>query len=437
MTAAARPAAFRLARPAAIRRARPAVSTVFCWLSVVSAFAFSHLMLEYMGLAYASHGGASWEKLSPATYLAFLAFAALALERGPAELADDIVRRNKGTLVLAATWAVLIWYVLFINPQPVTTTIDTFAFPIALYLVLVRQKEATLKNVALFVHVFMAINALLGLAEFLGSFRLTPIVLMGIPIDEWRSSAFLGHPLMNALAAGSYAVALMIGGGRDLPSWAKAPALALQLLAMPIFGGRAATAAIFLFAAVCLARSLWRILEGRRFSLNAAIAVALLAPVLPVGLAVLYDSGFFDKFIDRFFNDGGSAGSRIVMFEVMGQFSFEELLVGPDSEVVASLQRVYGIAFGIESFWVAFVAYYGLLISLPMFVGLFAFLADMVGKTRPAAWWIVAYFILVCSTSLSLAGKGTMIAVLVALVVATMRPVPGHRRPAASGHRKD
>lgn len=407
-----------------LKRVRTSVrlSTILCWLAIITAFALSHLMLEYLGFHYDTPGGSPLQKIAPPTYLACLAIVALMLERNPEAVLNDVVRHHKGTILLAAAWSIQFAYILMFRSGALTNTIDTFIFPMALLIVLAQQTEAMKRHVAVFVHIFMAANALLGIAEFAGGFRLTPIFAEGIELIEWRSSAFLGHPLMNAVVTGAYVVILMLGGGRDMPKVLRAPALGLQAFALLVFGGRVASTLCAVYALVIGLGLAIRVLKGRKFPMIAAAIGAFLVPLLVMGFAALLADGFLDKFIDRYLNDGGSANSRLVMFDVLGNFSFEQLLVGPDPGHLATLQRVYGIAFGIESFWFAFIAFYGLLTSIPLFIGLFAFLADLVSKAQMKAWWVVLYFILVCSTSLSLAGKGTVMGLLVAMIVPLLRP---------------
>jgi hypothetical protein len=250
----------------------------------------------------------------------------------------------------------------------------------------------------------------------------------GIELVEWRSSALFGHPLTNALTTGAYALTLMLGGGRDLPRLLFPAALGLQFIAMIVFGGRGASSLLAVFAVAIGVYMGMKILAGRRFSITAAAAAAFVVPAIVIGIGLVISEGFLDRFIMRFVDDGGSAGARLVMFDVLGRFTFEELLVGPDPGTLATLQRVYGIAFGIESFWFAFIAFYGLLTSIPFFVGFLAFLYDLWRSAKPASGWVIFYFLAVCSTSLSIAGKSTMVGVLIAVIVVLLRPGQSTRR---------
>jgi hypothetical protein len=420
-------------RPPARFVERTGPASVFAWASVAAVFLVSNLMLNALGIAYETSGGAQWQKIAPATYLAFIALLGVVVERrNVAALLDDIVRRHKGLIVFFCGWAILFAYIVLYQGPPLTATFDTFLLPMVLTIVLVRLAPATQRNMALFLHIFMALNALLGLAEFATGWRLTPLVAQGMELtSDYRSSAFLGHPLNNAIIVGSYALILIVGGARDLaPGW-RAAAVLLQLLAMAVFGGRFATVLFLAFAAVISVRHVIAILSGRRFSVTAAAAVSFLAPLLLIGLTLLVTEGFLDKFLMRFVSDDGSAASRIKMFDLLARIPFHELLIGADPEVVATLQRTEGIAFGIESFWIAFIAYYGILVSIPIFIGLLAYFTDLWRMTRRGAFWPIVFFLAVCSTSASLSGKGTTLGQFAVLLLILMRPLPARSREAA------
>ena len=141
----------------------------------------------------------------------------------------------------------------------------------------------------------------------------------------------------------------------------------------------------------------------------------LLVPLGIGALVVGFEIGLFDQFVGRFIDDKGSASARVIMFEVFRDLSLLDIMIGPDPEHVASLLRSHGLNFGIESFWVAFILSYGFIVSMIFFVGLFAFLYDVVKASSRAAIWPIVYFMTVSSTSVSLSAKGTDLVFVVAL----------------------
>jgi hypothetical protein len=155
------------------------------------------------------------------------------------------------------------------------------------------------------------------------------------------------------------------------------------------------------------------------------VAVAMFTFALTVGGVAgtfLLASGFFDQFALRILNDQGSADARISMLKLLGQMPLSALLFGASADYVATLQRLNGTEFGIECFWVAMIANYGVLICVPFFTGFVAFLFDMRRVTRAPSGWAILLFVAICSTSASLSGKTTAFAQFAAMLLLLLRP---------------
>lgn len=415
-----------------LRRSLPgvAVAAFFAGATIFVLFLVSNLFLMDLGVAYESEGGAQWQKIHPATYLALIAVALLAVARlNPIEFLDDVVRHNKGTLVFLTLWAVLLAHIALVLHAPITLIVDTFLLPIALLLIIGRLQEYEARRIAIFLHVVMAANAFIGIGEFIVGLRLTPLVAEGVVLTgDWRSTAILGHPLQNAAITAVYALILLRGGGQDMPTWLRPFAVLLQIAAMAVFGGRAATVLFALFgAAICS----WQLLEAvrtRRLNMGAVAGAAALATTILVSVVLLAGLGYFDRFLDRFVDDQGSASARIAMFRLFEQIPFPSLLIGPDPELVSSLQRLEGIQFGIESFWIAFLINYGFLLAIPFFVGFLFFLRDVARASRAGSILVILYFVIVSSTSASLSGKTTVLGMFVTLLLILLRPLPPPRQ---------
>ena len=393
-------------------------------ITVAMLFLVSGLMLQAVGIAYDTAGGALWQKIHPATYVAIAAAVCLALVRfNVIGFIDDVARWHKGTVLFLGLWSLLLVHIAIIVHAPITSIVDTFLLPVALLILLTRISERQASGLAIFIHAAMTANALIALFEFASGARLTPLVAEGVTLAaDWRSSALLGHPLQNALITAVYALIMLQGGGRDLPRLLRLAIIGLQLAALVVFGGRVATVMLAGFGGVAVAMQLWRAVRLRRLSSANAAIFAAAATALVVGLILLVGGGFFDLFLQRFAQDQGSTDARLAMFDLLERMPFFAFLFGSDPEHVATLQRLEGIEFGIESFWVAFVAFYGIVISIPFFAGLIVFLFDLKRATRPPAGWAIFFFIAVCSTSLSLAGKTTSFAMFAAMLLLLLRP---------------
>jgi len=272
----------------------------------------------------------------------------------------------------------------------------------------------------------------LALGEYLTGWRLTPFVIDGESLDyEWRATALLGHPLANAMITGTYIILLAVGGGRDLPWLLRAVSFTTCLAAMTAFGGRGALVLVLAVLALLAARKALSVLNGAALDTRAMMASILAVPVAGAGLLYLAHTGFFDRLVERFVDDTGSAQTRLDMTQLFSHIPLQELLFGPDPRVLTTWQDMLGLQRGIESFWISMTLSYGLLVAGLVFLGLLAHCWTVARRCRPGAAWALVYFIAVASTSLSLAGKSGVltIATLLPLVLLRRPPVPSPGAP--------
>jgi hypothetical protein len=383
----------------------------------------SPLALVSLGFSYDDAGGSALEKVHPGSIAAYLLLGLCALSvRNPLTGAINGLARHPGTFFFLVTIALLMLHAIRVVVLPFTSFFDTFVTPVVVFFLFKDLREERARRFVLLFHALMMLNSVLGIVEFATGWRLTPIVASGMVIeDEWRSSALLGHPLANASLTGSYILALALGAARDLPRPMAAIALVLSVCGMVVFGGRASS--IFLLAMLLALGGLrfLHILRGGRFNTRNVLAVLISLPVLAAVVFGLLEGGFFDRFIERFVDDQGSASTRIEMFELFKHISFSELLLAPDAAQMATLRSLYGLDFGIESFWISFVLNYGLIPGLFFFAGLLAFCRDVVRSLRPGGTWVMVFFFAVASTSVSLSAKTPLFAVFILMLLVLMR----------------
>lgn len=413
----------------------------FVALMIVLFFAVSPYVLIESGWNYGGTGGSALEKIHPATLLAALLLVLVAMtEPNPLVPIARAFMEQPRLVVFLATVVLLMAHAMFVVGLPFTVFIDTFIGPVLVLLLLGEVDEDRRRRLAWLVHGLFVLNSLLGLAEVGLGFRLTPLHVEGETLEEeWRASALIGHPLSNAMLTGSYLVLLLSGGARDLPQVLKPVVFLIAAASMIPFGGRAASALVVLFIAWHVLRRVGEVLSGKPFDPAMVLAGIVGLPVLLAGVLVVADGGFFDRFLMRFVDDQGSAGTRIEMFQLFQHLSWAEIVLGPNADYVHSMMRHYGLDYGIESFWVAMVLSHGLLASVVFFLGLFLFCVEVV-KARPASLATMIYFFAVASASLSLSAKTHGFSMLVIIILVLL---PAHRRGVAaeaesaieSGHR--
>ena len=429
MSSATTPAHFNFAEArrinGAIAGAGRGIIAGLATLAVAVMFLVSAMVLYALGISYESSGGTVLEKVHPGSWIVFATFAlSMVFSGNPARFLDRVAARQPGMLAFFVTWLVLLAQCILVQKSPFTPLIDTFLMPMALLVLLRALGESDKRRIALLIHAVFAANALLGLYEFLFSYRLTPYVAGTLLVtDDWRSTALFGHPLANAILTGSYVVALCAGGGRELPGVLRVATIAMQMLAMIAFGGRSSLVIMLPFVAVAALGGTRRFLEGgARITLPQAALAALALPALIGALLFAAQGGFFDQLLLRFEEDNGSAKARLIMLHLFEVVPLQDLVLGPDQAWIGSLQRLDGIETGLESFWLAMILTYGGIVAVIFFGGLFAFCRDLVAATRPGSFQVLLFFFAVASTSVSLSAKTHVFGMIVAIMLTLLRP---------------
>jgi hypothetical protein len=397
--------------------ARRSVGLLFV-LSVLLVFLVSPMRLDAWGVPYDMPGGDVFSKVHPGAWAALLAAGLGALfVRAPRDAVDRFVA-HRGLLAFFSAWLFLLATTVLFLDVPFTPLIDAFLLPMVYFFLFVAGLVRPDRRLARMLHVIMAANAALGIVEHVTGWRLTPYPFA---MYDPRPTAFLGHPLANASMTGAYLLALAFGGGRDLPRPVLAAALLLQGLAAIAFGGRAAAILVACVLLVRLGFACVKFASGKRIERSTIALCLVCIPIVAAAAAIVVQSGFLDSFFQRFVTDRGSAEARVIMFRVLSEIPFRQILFGPDPNLLSSLQFEENIPAGIESFWISFALQYGLVVSCIFFLALLLFCLDVIRTCRPGSAVILAYFFIVASTSVSLSAKSCIFAELIVIVMVLMK----------------
>jgi hypothetical protein len=323
--------------------------------------------------------------------------------------------------------------------SPVTPLIDTFLLALVLALLLDGLDERIARLLAMMMVAIFAADAVLGLLEVSTGWRLIHIsVPEGVTSDptrtdlvfdwradlasDWRATALFGHPLENAMLMGAFLVCLACRGTAWLGTRLRLVLGVLALLALFAFGGRASLVfSAFFIVLLGLAALARRLIAGRAFGFRLAGAILLILPLIAIGLAALGETGLFDRMAERFRADEGSALARFRMWRLFDPIPWRDLVLAPDQAVVKTWQRLEGLEFGIESFWVGFALTYGIVMSTVLIAGLAAFVVSVVRLSGRGALAVFLFYFAGASTSTSLSSKTTSFAMLTALILLLLR----------------
>ncbi|MGY3621467.1 hypothetical protein ACVJGD_007663 [Bradyrhizobium sp. USDA 10063] len=407
------------------------LATGFLVLAVLAMFMLSAGMLTNVKIHYLTAGGNFYEKLHPATYFTFLAFFLLLMRsRGPIGEIDRMFSQSKLLLFYLACWAFLLVQ-MFVLERPFTVIFDTFLTPVVLCLAIWQLSPLQRRPLAWAIHVTILINIVVGYYEYFSGHRLIPLTMGDIVVlGEWRSSAFLGHPLTASGVVAGYVLALLLRPALCPPILIRVPLIAFSLASLMAFGGRTALVTVLIVMGLLVAFQMLQMLRGKRIPLSAAIlAICLLFVAGAVGFAA-FDLGIFDKMLLRFSSDKGSTLARYATFHLLSYFDWQELLLGPNPVRVTSLQTQLGLDYGIENFWISCIAQFGVIHTVALTVGLVCLFTEIIRRADRGVWPMLLLMLTIAASSVSFSSKNIQLAQFIVLITVLL-PREGYRRTSA------
>ena len=368
-------------------------------------------LLSYLKINYVSSGGSFYEKFHPATYAIVGAFLLLLARRADPFGEIDRMFSNAKLLLVYFFSVGLIFIHALVLDRPATAAIDTFVLPALLCLVVWQLAPEQRRPMVWAVHAVILVNVALAYYEYLSGHRLIPLAVGDMLVTgDWRSTALLGHPLSASVFVAAYTLALILRPG--LCPWpiVRFGLIVVCLGSLTVFGGRTALLAVLAVIAALAVREPIRLVAGARVSLGVVIATIAVAAIAAAGVLALIELGAVDKMIHRFSSDNGSAWARFATLRLLGYFDWRELLLGPDPAQAAYLQRLVGLKFGIEDFWIACIVQYGIVHTVLLTIGLVCFFIEVLKRSHPAAWVLVILIAITAASSVSFSAKNTNLA---------------------------
>jgi hypothetical protein len=399
-------------------------------LAVLTTLMISTTMLTDWHVHYATTGGIILEKFHPATYFTFLAFFLLLVRHGnPIGEINRIFSDAKLVLVYLFAWFCLLLQMLVLE-RPFTAIVDTFLQPAVLCLVIWHLSDWQKKPLVWAFHFAMLLNVVLGYYEYFSGHRLFALTLGDVTVmGEWRSAALLGHPLTASGLVGGYILALVLRPRLCPPAVVRLPLITFCLGSLMAFGGRTSLVTVLGMLGVVAALELFRVVRGGRTSLPMAIVVICLLFVASAGIFAAFESGFFDKMLLRFSSDKGSTLARYATFSLLSHFDWSELILGPNPVRASALQTQYGLAYGIEDFWVSCAVQFGIICTALLSIGLGALFVEVVRRASGAVWAIIILMLVIAASSVSFSSKNIQLSEFIILITLLL---PRDPRAAAS-----
>jgi hypothetical protein len=358
---------------------------------------------------YSSLGGSFIEKIHPGAYLIAAIFVIYLFSRRPAPtVRERALKRASYYFVFAALTTILIAAALG-QAQGDSYVLDSLLLgPLVGILTVTLPRESRAFVLEIVIYCLVA-NALLTLFEFSTHTRLIPY-----PFEEYffRPAGLLGHPLTNGMA-NAIAIPLVW----ILPySMGRRAALALLFLAADFASGARIASIVGTIGAVISAwMYLWYSLRERRIDESLfAVSTVVVAGFFAIVLALIVGAGLAERFLQSDLVDV-SAQSRFTIFRILTYIDTNQLLYGISNDRGYYLiQSLLGLE-TIENPFLAYVLQFGLIGAAILVPGLLYFLWRLARDNGPYASLAVGMFLVIASTSVSIAGKEPLLALVAAV----------------------
>jgi hypothetical protein len=376
-------------------------------------------LLSAMGVPYDAPTGSLLFKLHPATWLVGLALAVALVARGNPlrELGRSLAHQPATAAYLGALLAMIAWSLTRFGASGAAFLIDTLLVPGLVALLLTRLDLSTQKRLFTLVAVVLMGNAVLGIGEQILKVRLVPHTTFGgveLVEDVFRATGLFGHPLSNAAITG---FGLFVLYQLRAPA-ARFACCLVAIAALLSFGGRTALgigiALLAPLAMIDLARHVRR--DGLSYR-EITGGTMLLVLALGAIVAAVAAGGIGERIMAKLAWDD-SAQVREKSLLVLGVVDWPQLLFGMSPDEIARAAEEVGIRFpseAIENFWVVLLLQVGALLLALFAVALVLFCARLARRGGTAVGLGLFGFLIVASTSNSLATKSEVFVVVILL----------------------
>ncbi|MGY3688569.1 VpsF family polysaccharide biosynthesis protein [Vibrio coralliilyticus] len=335
------------------------------FIAIASSILLGGYMLEDLGVPYVSQGGSPLFKIHLYSYLILMGFGLIFLFDGMKGIAQRLGSYYRFWLIALACNVFVILYGFAIHGSSgMAYLVNTFLAPVLIVPLLAylndNQKSFLLKLIAYLI----LLNSLVAVMEYMLHFRLVKVDFQ--EFSFFRSTAFLTHPLNNALITVS--IALLVANKTKLPGFVYMLIVALALFA---FGGRAALAIFICAVSVSFAPMLWKAITQGIPDNKQKIALFMLIGYFAfwAGAYLLVESGITERIASKLYIDG-SASARLDVFYLIDQLSVREWIFGASHRLLESIELYLDIDV-IENYLVGWIFTFGLVGAVPLFVTVF------------------------------------------------------------------
>ena len=356
---------------------------------------------------YAKPGGGNpIFKIHFYSYTLFLALVLVVACMGPVRFVTKQIESHLGVIQFAAVIAFCAAVTIIRQGiGGVAYMVDTqFAAPLAAMLVF-SLDEHRRRKLTTFLIYFITLNAAVGIVERIVSVHF--FINEDFDSEFFRATAFLGHPLHNALVTSSM---MLLVPAMPWSAQRKGAVLAICTVGILAFGARAALSTTILIGiAAALFFGVRALLRGemRSSTLVAAPWVALFATV--VGSALMFGTVLGQRVV-ALAKFEGSAQARIYAFDLFNYLSMHDILYGVEDKKIRFIMELDRNLRILENCWIAILLILGAILFVVYALSLLGFLRSIARGRGTLAAFAILNFLLVASTSNSLSTKSPALA---------------------------
>ena len=402
-------------------------SRTYAWyflvLAVGAYMLLSAQMLLSLGIPYDAPFGPPVAKVHPGTYCLLLAwFLALISHGNPlAVLACQMQQHRLLATYFSCVVSVFIWVLLRHGVSGAAFIIEAMWTPAIAAFVLYLLDPARHRQIVKIVILLLLANAVLALGEVTFHARLTPLDQVHKDlVDEpyFRASAFLGHPLHNAMITVSLLPAVVLMPW-SLPR--RLVVILLMFLSILAFGGRASlVAGVAFYGALAAIYGMINVVRLRYSYLQLTGGALALMFGLTALIGIVASTGLGARIFENLQMDS-SASVRLSVWGAFNYLSDTDWWIGVAPAQIDHISLRLGldpVYEAIENFWIYLFLQFGIVGFIPFVFGLGCLLAVLWKAANPALRTALLVYFLVASSANTLASKTVSLMLLTLVIIA-------------------
>lgn len=305
-------------------------------------------------------------------------------------------------------WYIIIVFLLYSLIKLVDNDIESvqysffyLAVPMMISMLLQIQSVQTKQKIAKIVLFFFVLECMLAIYEritYTNTFELNITDITSIDFESWsfRSTAFLGHPLNNALCVSIIMGTILVS---NINEKYKFIYLIIGLLSILCFNARGATM-VMIFVILYYIYLSYKKYGHQIYYKVLLVLVSIIGAIFFYYIITSTSLGGrlmnYDKIID------GSAQARLDVFEAFNYFSGNDFLFGNQSLYVPIMEKL--AQGGIENSYIVIILNFGIIIGVPVIILLILYVFNKLkGFILSKKIIVICSFLIIGSTNNGLA----------------------------------